>query len=50
MKGAGLSIGALSKYLCLFKKGDETIKERKEILENQRKILEEKIKKDEYCI
>lgn len=45
MRGAGLSIGALSKYLGLFKQGDKTIKERKEILENQRKILEEKLEK-----
>ena len=43
MRAAGLEISFLKKYIQLFDKGDETIKERREILVEQRKILKKKL-------
>lgn len=43
MRSAGLEINFLKKYIKLFDEGDKTIKERREILVEQRKILKEKI-------
>ena len=39
MRNAGLSIDALSQYLVLFQKGNDTIKERKQLLIEQRNEL-----------
>lgn len=39
MRSSGLPIEVLIEYVTLFKKGDETINDRKEILIEQRKIL-----------
>lgn len=44
MRGAGLSIEALTEYVSLFQQGNNTIKERKQLLINQRNTLAEKIK------
>lgn len=44
MRGAGLSIEALTEYVSLFQQGNDTIKERKQLLINQRNTLAEKIK------
>ena len=43
MRSAGLEISFLKRYIKLFDAGDKTIKERREILVEQRKILKEKI-------
>ncbi len=43
MRAAGLEINFLKRYLQLFEGGDKTIKERREILVEQRKILKEKL-------
>lgn len=43
MRNAGLSIDALSQYLVLFQKGNNTIKERKQLLIEQRNELAKKI-------
>ena len=43
MRNAGLSIDVLINYVTLFKRGDETIEARKEILIEQRKFLIEKM-------
>ena len=43
MRSAGLEINFLKRYIKLFDDGDKTIKERREILVEQRKILKEKI-------
>lgn len=43
MRNAGLSIDALSQYLVLFQKGNDTIKERKQLLIEQRNELAKKI-------
>lgn len=43
MRNAGLSIDALSEYLVLFQKGNDTIKERKQLLIEQRNELAKKI-------
>lgn len=43
MRSAGLEISFLKRYLQLFDEGDKTIKERREILVEQRKILKEKL-------
>ena len=43
MRSAGLEISFLKRYLQLFDEGDTTIKERREILVEQRKILKEKL-------
>lgn len=43
MRAAGLEISFLKRYLQLFDEGDKTIKERREILVEQRKILKEKL-------
>ncbi|CEQ20014.1 transcriptional regulator [[Clostridium] sordellii] len=43
MRNAGLSIDVLINYVTLFKRGDETIEARKEILIEQRKVLIEKM-------
>ena len=43
MRAAGLEISFLKRYLQLFEGGDKTIKERREILVEQRKILKEKL-------
>jgi DNA-binding transcriptional MerR regulator len=39
MRGAGVSVDALVDYVALFQKGDGTRQARKEILEEQRKLL-----------
>lgn len=43
MRAAGLEISFLKKYIKLFDEGDKTIKERREILVEQRKILKKKL-------
>ena len=43
MRSAGLPIEVLIEYVALFKKGDETIEARKELLTEQRKQLIEKM-------
>ncbi|CEN82224.1 MerR family transcriptional regulator [Paraclostridium sordellii] len=43
MRNAGISIDVLINYVTLFKRGDETIEARKEILIEQRKVLIEKM-------
>lgn len=43
MRAAGLEINFLKKYIKLFEDGDKTIKQRREILVEQRKILKEKL-------
>lgn len=43
MRSAGLPIEALIEYVSLFRQGNSTIEARKEILIEQRDILEEKI-------
>ena len=43
MRSAGLPIDALIEYVTLFRQGNSTIEARKEILIEQRGILEEKI-------
>lgn len=40
MRNAGLPIDAMIKYLELFQKGDETIRERLDLLNEQMKILQ----------
>ena len=45
MRLAGLSIAVLKKYVDLFDKGDETVVERRKLLETQRDILKQKIDK-----
>ena len=44
MRSAGVQIDALAQYVKLFVQGDDTIEQRKNILIEQRKKLEEKIK------
>lgn len=44
MRGAGLSIETLVEYVTMFQQGNSTIKARKELLIEQRRILDEKIK------
>ncbi len=43
MRSAGLEISFLKRYIKLLDRGDETIKERREILVEQQKILKEKL-------
>ena len=43
MRAAGLEISFLKRYIKLLDEGDNTIKERKEILVEQRRILKEKL-------
>ena len=43
MRGAGLSIEALTEYVSLFQQGNDTIKQRKQLLINQRDLLADKI-------
>jgi DNA-binding transcriptional MerR regulator len=43
MRGAGLSIKVLKKYVSLFQQGDSTIEARKEVLMEQRRCLAERI-------
>lgn len=43
MRAAGLEINFLKRYIQLFEGGDKTVKERREILVEQRKILKEKL-------
>ena len=42
MRGAGMSIEALIEYVTLFKQGDSTLLARKELLLEQRKLLQAK--------
>jgi len=42
MRDAGVSLETLIRYMQLLQKGDSTIKERKELLENQREELRQK--------
>lgn len=42
MRGAGLQIEALIEYVKLFQMGDETIEARKQLLIEQKELLEEK--------
>ena len=44
MRNAGLSIEVLSKYVNLMKQGHDTVKERRQLMIDQRKILLEKQK------
>ena len=50
MRGAGLSIDVLKKYVNLMDKGNNTIPERKQLLESQLEILKNKKKKIETTI
>lgn len=43
MRGAGVEVSFLKKYMQLYDEGEHTLKERKNILVEQRKILKEKI-------
>ena len=43
MRSAGLEINFLKRYIQLFEGGDKTVKERRESLVEQRKILKEKL-------
>ncbi len=45
MRSAGIQIEALIEYVKLFQEGEHTAKARKEILVDQRDILEDKIKR-----
>ena len=45
MRNAELPIDVLKKYIDLYKSGKETTEERKKLLENQQKILKDKIDK-----
>jgi len=47
MREAEISINVLKKYLDLFDMGEDTKEERKNLLDNQRIVLENKIKKME---
>ena len=47
MRGAGMPIETLKKYISLCRKGDETAQERRNILIEQREILSQKIKEME---
>ncbi len=44
MRNAGLSIDFLQKYMELFKKGDSTLLERRQLLMDEREILRKQIK------
>ena len=44
MRNAGLHIETLIDYVTMFQQGDSTIDARKELLTEQRKVLEKKIK------
>lgn len=44
MRNAGLPIETLIDYVTMFQQGDSTIDARKELLTEQRKVLEQKIK------
>ena len=44
MRNAGLPIETLIDYVTMFQQGDSTIDARKELLTEQRKVLEKKIK------
>lgn len=50
MRGAGLAVDGLIKYLDLFKQGDSTFKERLELLTEQRDDLLEQYKQLETTI
>lgn len=50
MRSAGLSIEVLIEYVALFQQGDETIKARKELLIEQRRLLIEKMEELEKTI
>ncbi|NLV91897.1 MAG: MerR family transcriptional regulator [Firmicutes bacterium] len=43
MRGAGLSIEVLIKYVSLFQQGDATIDQRKELLREQRDLLQARV-------
>ena len=43
MRGAGMPIEVLIDYVSLFRKGDETVQARKELLIEQREILQNKM-------
>lgn len=43
MRNSGMPIDTLIEYFELFQKGDSTIEERKQLLVDQKKILEDKI-------
>lgn len=47
LRGAGMPIETLKKYINLCRKGDETAQERRDILIEQREILSQKIKEME---
>ena len=49
MRSAEIPIDVLKKYMDLYDKGDSTKDERRKLLDNQRVILEEKIKKMEVA-
>lgn len=43
MRGAGVPVEALVRYMELFEKGDSTLKERRQILVEQREFVEKQI-------
>ena len=44
MRSVNIPISELTKYMDLFKMGDDTIKERRQILENQLSLIESQMK------
>ena len=44
MRSAGLSINVLKRYICLYEMGNSTKEERIKLLENERILLQEKIR------
>ena len=44
MRGAGLSIEALTRYVALYRKGNRTLKQRKQLLIDEREHLQERMK------
>lgn len=44
MRGAGLSIETLTRYVALYRKGNRTLKQRKQLLIDEREHLQERMK------
>lgn len=44
MRGSGLSIEILTEYVTMFQQGNDTVKARKELLIEQRNLLDNRIK------
>jgi len=50
MRRAGLTIEILIEYMALLQKGDQTIETRKELLKEQRHLLEARIREDQKTL